>query len=604
MVAGFAVEGLIDRENPPTVAAANFRLPGNPTAAAPETGIHAARRQTFSALEADGSNRSLIAALRAIEAMSNDEIAAALMPLRGETDSAVKWQLLRAWAERDPRAALRFVLSEPELDAQLKDVIIIFQNWVVKDDLGALDAALKLPRNLRGFARKEVLDHMGLENPARTFDILRGMDLGAERPMILTSVFSHWARTDPVGAKGAIGELKTPGAREEAWRFYIHGLFERSPDAAAREVQAMQAGPDRNNATTALLNRWMEEDLEGALDYMANLDLGAGTDAIMREAGQHAVFEDPQRVFQWALNENRGATRDWILGSAISYLAHNDPVAAAELVTQLPFGETYTEAVSGVAHSWAQHDPGAAWQWANTLPAGREREIALYISSHQFARVDPEGALAYAMNLRDASDRNAFFDAIASHRATVDPRATLDWVATLPPDAVDSARENALAAWARAKPKETAAYFAAQPDVSISSKVGMAIADEWARRDSPGAAAWALTLSEGETRVSAVRVATREWLRQAPYAASAWIAELPASEARDVAVGNIVERIAPSDPASAFSWATSVQRENRRKHWTEQATDAWRERDADAARLAIEASDLPESEKANLLQRL
>jgi len=119
------------------------------------------------------------------------------------------------------------------------------------------------------------------------------------------------------------------------------------------------------------------------------------------------------------------------------------------------------------------------------------------------------------------------------------------------------------------------------------------VADRWASANPEAAAEWAVELPESDNirRQAVERVADR-WLKYDSLSASEWIADMPAGKARDAATGELVRNISDNDPASALSWANSVGNEGYQTHLMEEVIDSWHEVDPNAARSALQSTDL------------
>jgi hypothetical protein len=97
--------------------------------------------------------------------------------------------------------------------------------------------------------------------------------------------------------------------------------------------------------------------------------------------------------------------------------------------------------------------------------------------------------------------------------------------------------------------------------------------------------------SDNIRRHAVERVAGR-WLRSDSLTASEWIADMPAGEARDAAAGELIRNISGSDPASALSWANSIGDDGHQTHLMGEVIERWHQTDPNAARSALQATDL------------
>ena len=89
-----------------------------------------------------------------------------------------------------------------------------------------------------------------------------------------------------------------------------------------------------------------------------------------------------------------------------------------------------------------------------------------------------------------------------------------------------------------------------------------------------------------------------------PQAASEWVATFEPGPDRDSAVTGLIGRIKGDDPEAAFTWATSIESNKQRNAQVRETIDQWRVIDEAAARSAVEAAELDEGLREDLLQRI
>ena len=381
------------------------------------------------------------------------------------------------------------------------------------------------------------------------------------------------------------------------------------------------------------IERGKRIDASTISSLLSQLPPGKKRREFIERVASHWGRKDPRSALAWTdtlvpSEQSRAMER------IIHEWAHTDPVGAAGYVTQIPKSQRTLDWVHAAAHIWAEQDQSAALDWAMGLKDPAHRERALRGSTDVWARTDPAEASAFALEITDPYERHSVIESVARRWARQGTSESLEWAlgmegenrdrATMsiieeisaynPKEAAevfseissslssqgtresihrDIARELA-GRWATANPAEAAEWVLELPESQhIQREAAERVAERWAHSNPQAAAEWAMELPESDNirRQAVERVAGR-WLRSDSLTASEWIAEMPVGEARDAAAGELVRNISGSDPASALSWANSIGNDGYQTHLMGEVIERWYETDPNAARSALQATDL------------
>ena len=381
------------------------------------------------------------------------------------------------------------------------------------------------------------------------------------------------------------------------------------------------------------IERGKRIDASTISSLLSQLPPGKKRREFIERVASHWGRKDPRSALAWTdtlvpSEQSRAMER------IVHEWAHTDPVGAAGYVTQIPKSQRTLDWVHAAAHIWAEQDQSAALDWAMGLKDPAHRERALRGSTDVWARTDPAAASAFALEITDPYERHSVIESVARRWARQGTSESLEWAlgmegenrdrATMsiieeisaynPKEAAevfseissslssqgtresihrDIARELA-GRWATANPAEAAEWVLELPESQhIQREAAERVAERWAHSNPQAAAEWAMELPESDNirRQAVERVAGR-WLRSDSLTASEWIAEMPAGEARDAAAGELVRNISGSDPASALSWANSIGNDGYQTHLMGEVIERWHETDPNAARSALQATDL------------
>ncbi|MBL9130262.1 MAG: hypothetical protein JNG86_03630, partial [Verrucomicrobiaceae bacterium] len=149
--------------------------------------------------------------------------------------------VLESWAERDPAAASRYLLSQPSP----ADV------W---------------------FTQRAILEWARLEPEAAVaFTIQHDkplLDTGIHVPSPLHYAMNHWAADDPVSAAGWLSQQPAGLARDRATGVFAGVVARQQPDVAIEWASSIRDRSQRNSALGVVLGEWGRQDPSRAVAWL------------------------------------------------------------------------------------------------------------------------------------------------------------------------------------------------------------------------------------------------------------------------------------------------------------------------------------------------
>jgi hypothetical protein len=308
----------------------------------------------------------------------------------------------------------------------------------------------------------------------------------------------------------------------------------------------------------------------GALRALAErLPPGWEKQYVIRFTTENLARSDPSAAFDMA----RTLTNDQFRRATLSDLAQSiDPSRLSEfreLAAKLPGREDREAAEDGIVSVWAQFDPIAAATWA--LRDERPSTQREYLHRIMFRWDDHSAAVRWAQAIQDEDTRSLAIEVVAHHMAETEP--------------------DLAAALLEQLPERNRDYLPAH------------ITEQWAKNDPDGAAAWAITLPEGESRGRALQKVIDAKMGSGIADVAAWLETLPAGGSRDTAVDYFSNLTRSIDPVGTLAWTLTIADDWKRRGAIARTVEAWRETDPEAARRWIESTDtLPPETKKKLLE--
>jgi hypothetical protein len=328
--------------------------------------------------------------------------------------------------------------------------------------------------------------------------------------------------------------------------------------------------PDARVAAQLMLTRWGKADPDGALAYLADLDLKkAGGDAAVIISAVAAA--DPTRSIKWLEDpDNKLAKQPW-MGQILA---------------------------GSITKEWVRQDPQAALDWAMTLP--KEQQSGAYGGVlGTLAATDPARASNLALGLPEGDGRRDVIGQIARAWAEDSPAEAMKWVSTLEGEEGKRATSEALGAWAQSDPEAAATYVDQVAAEERSAGMLDRVAATWARRDPERAARWLGDQPEGADKADAMGDVMWNWTVADPEAASTWLLDQPAGNSRDEGISALAKATFENDPASAVTWAANIGDEKKQQWSVGVGVNVWLDRDPEAANQWLGATDSLSPEQIN-----
>ena len=297
---------------------------------------------------------------------------------------------------------------------------------------------------------------------------------------------------------------------------------------------------------------------------------------------------------------------DMQMGSLVYAWAAHDGTAAMAFADEVDMSDEDRYGYKNqVVKGWASTDPDKAKAWVDGLENQKEAGGYRWNLVAGMADGSLEVATAYAIERAEAEARGAFKYMDMITERMLDKSSVGDsvkWAETLPEGNVRTAALHRIATdFAGENPEAAAAWAGAMTENEGGTKVVYEVADEWAERDPAAAVAWLETLPDGDAKSYGMAAALTEWVKRGdPVAASEYLAGMPASEQRDQAVGGFVGTLSSSDPASAATWAGTIQNEGIRQKAQITAGRSWIRNDPVAAHEWLQGSNLGEQVLENI----
>lgn len=210
--------------------------------------------------------------------------------------------------------------------------------------------ALDLETNNREFVARTVIQTWAEQDPHTALEAVKAVPSGQFRSDLEFSAVQQWVQRDPRDVLGRLHEVPI-SVREDAITESIYWIAQDAPTEAASFVQQLDK-ESQWKARDILMESWLSQDLEGAIDWAENSDSieSEVRPYLLHDVAAKVLWIDPKRAFQIARQVSLLA--DSSIGSEamiIGRIAYSDLNLARELLPQVRSGDTKIQAYVAVA---------------------------------------------------------------------------------------------------------------------------------------------------------------------------------------------------------------------------------------------------------------
>lgn len=335
-------------------------------------------------------------------------------------------------------------------------------------------------------------------------------------------------------------------------------LLSMNKDNAADIYESMRGklnGREGMQQMSLLLQAWGKIDGPAAIEAaVANAGGGGGRGGDRGPGGRGGGGGmGPMAVLSGWATADADAAKEW-LGTVeddrqksfytfglVSGLAKTDPAAATDFVLDIaaasdgetqqrgPFGDITTRYIDQIAEAQLNKGFDVASDWADALPEGNMKASAFDEIAEAYVRDDLDAAKDWVAQHAESDYARQAIGEVAEGLARQNPETAIEWAATLPENAQGNVYSEAMQTWTRNNAQEASEYLATM-DASPSKDAAIgSFATELARardeevRDPASAATWAATIEDESARTETLTDVARSWMRSDAEAATTWL---------------------------------------------------------------------------------
>jgi hypothetical protein len=356
------------------------------------------------------------------------------------------------------------------------------------------------------------ISRMTVEELQACLNQAAGMEAGPAATKLLSELIAHWASMDPAAAAAYAGSVSSLRLRGDLLASAMNIWAARDMAAAVSFAQGIENRRTQSGILQNLLNTWSTQDPEAALKWLQS---NPNTDPRMMYSCVtnlfvHLTRQDPAMALSkaWDISNERGGKNVAIRSIADELVKNEGMDALLGFYAGMQAGENKALLRDEIVRQMAYYQPSKAMEWINAT-------------------------------ISDSGERNAAMDRL-------------------------------LYTWSSDQPEQAARWIMTQ-------------------------------LPDGETKEEQLSHAVRAWIHDNSAAAVQWLSEYPSSPVTDSSAMVVARELARTAPTVAIQWAESITDANTRSSAIEQVAARWMTKDSAQATAYVQASTLPDDVKKRIL---
>ena len=279
-----ALSAVTSRSTAATPAAGPSR--SKPRSASDEPSVFISRLSAALSISNRGKRERALAAIADdFDATQIREALAQLDKTRLNNRESIRAQLLARWAEIEPDAAAAYALALPNAPQRRNAAEAVVNGWAEHDAQSATRWVSTLPEGVvKKDAQSALLKVIAATDPQAALALLRNATGLSEQDSrdVSEMIFEKWAQVDPRQAAEAVAQLDESLRRGASFAVAAKWAAVDLPSALAwartqpDELSrfSLPESTSTNNALTGVLQSWLVNDAEGAMQWLAELPAG------------------------------------------------------------------------------------------------------------------------------------------------------------------------------------------------------------------------------------------------------------------------------------------------------------------------------------------
>ncbi len=411
------------------------------------------------------------------------------------------------WASLDPQHMLTYLLADQRsaqrsIEGSRELLNQLIRQWGESDAAGLADALSddELFAGYQNF-RWSGVNAIMKEDPTLGLRMLTRWNIQNYTPSM--NKVGDWAKKDPTAAAQLVGSLTNHYARKRAFEEVAKAWSPNDLPSAIEFAKTSLTGSGQDELTSALMTRWVKENLDEAIGYAVQQDDARILAAMSEPLVAAWARKDPAAALAWSQEALPTPARVQAVSTTIAAIARDNLELGRQLVADSPPGGTRNQAASAFLETWLDQpdlDVEALGQWLGNFEDKVAQSRAINNAQWDWVRKHPESAKDFLASEHGGLATEGMIRRLASGEVRKDPQAALDWARSLDGEPGEKAQRFAVEQW-----------YHMQPDAAMQ---------------------WATQEAQGDERTQAIQGISRSLAFASEDRLRSWVALLKADERR------------------------------------------------------------------------
>lgn len=325
------------------------------------------RRNVFQALFSSWAMNDFQAVTDWIKQESNPKV-------RAEANTSVVQGLSYASVKK----AADYLLTLEPGEEQNSAVWSVSYQMAEEDLNDALDWLHKLPAGAQRNATQNVVREWAQEDPKAALDYALTHETGELQTAMISAVANQWGNRDPQEALTYARSLPAGDKRDQMIKNMISSWASQDPKAASAVVSAMpDSDKERANLAASVARNWGQNNIAEAAGWVSGLSEGKARQQAMNALTQQWADFDTAKATSWLSSQPVSDSRDSVISSYLPRIMRDEPEKAVQLAMSISNSSKRLDSVQGSVREWMQSNSTAATAWVNASDLPPETKDAL-----------------------------------------------------------------------------------------------------------------------------------------------------------------------------------------------------------------------------------
>jgi hypothetical protein len=372
---------------------------------------------------------------------------------------AMRMELIRSWAQRDPDGAWKAALATTNarertsmLSAVAGEIAKTKPDSAIKlalalgkpterttvlrallSDWGTVNVSAavayisthpELP--IEQFTLSSIISASAAKDPAKAAQLALSIKQTDYNDNGLGSSLKKWVETDAAGARRWIEGVTDPLDRDRALKAYASALVESDPSTALAALDGITSLTVRQDAQRSILSAWVRSDPDTAVAYLNSQDKNSDLGGWVSYSMDSLSAPEQARVLSGL--KDGPVKADVVRGMVRNATRKGHYPKAVEMLNSMGESTVRDRSLHELAVDWGKANPQTLATWLGQQQDSSDRDLLMAGYTTSLAATDPSAALKLAIDIPDKSVQKTAVENVLSNWLRSDQGTAKAWL--------------------------------------------------------------------------------------------------------------------------------------------------------------------------------